>query len=127
MSREFRQGVSARLVNQIQARDSVRRVWVARLPLRHNRYRVVMAPTHALPQFRGVGVLGLACAETPAGRDRISAKLPECEPMRWREVSIYRARRIALEIAGETGGVVHLALHDDPHRLVWEPLTGLRA
>ena len=74
------------------------------------------------PEFGEALVEGLLCAETPAGRDRILANIEACAPVFWREVSICDARSLARQIARRNGGVVHLALFDEPDRVVWEPV-----
>lgn len=121
MAHEFLEGIAPRIVRQIVARESIRRVWVARLPGRSMRYRLIGSPTRHLRAFRSFRVAGLACAETPAGRDRIAQGLPAYEPVLWTEVSIAKARTIARRLADERGAVVHLALFDEPDRIAWEP------
>ena len=120
---EFLPAVSPRIVLQIEALEGCRRVWVASVASKGNRYQIVEAPTQGLPQFRGLRVSGLTCAETPAGRDRILVALGPDEPVCWRDVSIDGARTIARQLAARTGGVVHLALFDEPNRIVWEPVA----
>ncbi|MCB8933043.1 MAG: hypothetical protein M9921_14540 [Fimbriimonadaceae bacterium] len=115
--------VHPQLVMQIAAKDSIRRVWVAKLPSDGNRYQIFEAPTHALPEFREIRVAGLLCAETRAGRDRIAVLLEERGALLWREISITRARTIARRLACLNGGVVHLALFDEIDRVVWEPVA----
>ncbi|MCB8933039.1 MAG: hypothetical protein M9921_14560 [Fimbriimonadaceae bacterium] len=115
--------VSPRIVLQILTLESRRRVWLARALSQGNHYRTVEAPTNGLVQFHGTRVEGLLCAETPAGRARILDRLGHHEPLDWREVSILEARRLARKLAARRGGVVHLALFDEPTQVVWEPVA----
>ena len=114
--------VCRHIVCQIVALEACRRVWVAQCDAT-SRYRTMDAPTQCLPEFRELPVAGLVCAETVAGKDRVHAHLGPLEPVAWREVSIRRARTIARQMAVRKGLVVHLALFDDPHRVVWEPVA----
>lgn len=115
--------VCPRLVLQILASEHSRRVWLARMPAKARGYRLVSSPTRDLAHFEALPVWGLACAETPAGRDRVASILDPEEVVQWREVSIGMARRVARRMAQTSSAVVHLALFDEPGRIVWEPVS----
>lgn len=123
MGGEHWPSVCPRIVLQIMSLEASRRLWIAILPSRCDRYGTVASPTEGLRQFRGLRVAGLTCAETLDGRERILANLADREGVSWREVSAARAHTIARQLAIRTGGVVHLALFDEPNRVVWEPVV----
>lgn len=114
--------VSPQIVLQIVSLEARRRVWVARAR-KNGGYQAMKAPTEGLAHFHGLRVHGLLCAETLDGRERIRKFHCSAQEVDWREVSIGRARQLARLIAAKTGGVVHLALFDEPDRVVWEPVA----